>query len=185
MSLTVSTYPTGDEAILKLGRLYYKEFSLDNPLRYSMYRKIYQHLIGNDVLLPFSREDEVHPVAADLDLGKGVLIVHTRGLGVSALFKLLQGMFSDLPYKFTRTTIYEIAKLLRNDKYGQKYLFDQYGYKLRQHLVIDDCILGLMGDYTVDFMREFINERLMLHGNCGFKTHFCFEYTTTWKDAES
>lgn len=184
MNQTASSYPTGDEVISIMGRSYNKNLTLDDPLRYRMYRAIYQNMIYNDVTMPFSRADEANPVAADLPINKGLLIVHQKGVGVSTLFHAMQYMFSNMPYNFAKTNAFDIAEYYRSEYCGPKYILDLYGYKLKRHLVIDDGILGLYYDTTIDIMKELIGERYRLYQESGFKTHFCFNYTTTWNDQE-
>jgi hypothetical protein len=172
-----------DEGIVQIGKWYYPDFYLDEKMKRQVYARVFHNMTNGEVRSPFTKgKGPSEAVDLPADTSKGLLIVSSKGVGMTVMFTVMRFLLKDTPVRFDRITAINSPRVAPHERFGNEYLLDKYGYNLQRHLVIDDMILGLMYDDTIDFMKELISEREALYRDKGFKTHFCFDYTTTWND---
>lgn len=173
-----------DEGVVQMGKWSYPDFYLDEKMKRQVYAPVFHNMTNGEVRSPFTKgQGPAATIDLPEDTSKGLLIVSSKGVGMTAMFHVMRLLLKETPVGFDIIRAINSPRVAPHERYGSEYLLDQYGYNLERHLVIEDMILGLLYDDTVEFMKELISEREALYRDKGFKTHFCFDYTTTWNDA--
>jgi Protein of unknown function (DUF815). len=148
---------SGADKIRLIGfELFGEEFSIDDPVRYGIYKKVYGKLIGS----------------LKKKKTKGVLVSGSIGVGKSNMMKVMQRLLKDTDRRFKLVSGYQLKDMSETMTIAE--IKALYGANLKCDLYIDD--IGFSIDVkrygnTVNIIGEIIMERYDLYVSSGFKTH--------------
>lgn len=145
------------KTIIKIGKEYSKDFSLDVPSINSNYLKIYNHFAKS-----FDNEKE-----------KSILLLGGIGTGKTIMMKIFQRLLVETPRQFKWADSNKLRYMVEDLPLSE--IMDEYGGNLKMDLYIDD--IGLNGSGHIKFgnsiniITEIIIDRYPLFINYGYKTH--------------
>ena len=149
---------TAKDAILKVGLLIDKEFSLDNPVLENSYKAIYS--VFSQAIDRTARQ-------------RGVMAIGGVGSGKSTCLRIMHRLFRDSNCRFLYKRASEIKDLIEKTPLSE--IKQEIGYGLKCDLYIDD--LGVNGvemkkyGTTVSVLGELLLDRYELYINEGWLTH--------------
>lgn len=145
------------EQIIKIGKEYTEDFSLDKKSISENYLKVYNHFAKC-----FENEKE-----------KSLLLLGGIGTGKTMMMKIFQRMLIGTERKFKWADANKLRFMVEDFSLSQ--IMENYGYDLKMDLYIDDAGMYSLGQLkfgnSVNIITEIISDRYPLFINHGYKTH--------------
>lgn len=155
---------TGSQAVKFIGNSLYKDFDIDSEPTYSMYKKVYEQLLRG---------------ISD-NKAKGLLLIGHKGVGKTALMRIMQKLFMESPAKFKKVNASELKLMI--EEYPATEIMSMYGKACTTDLYIDDLssLTGTSQRYGnyINIISEIIYERNELFINEGIRTHLSSNMST-------